>query len=178
MTIEPTAEVINAIETAIQIEKDGRAFYLEAADQTEDLKGRQMFQTLARDEKAHLELFERARDVLFRRGGWLSLEEVEAISPRRVARPPIFPTGEEIQATPIPAHRLAALKRAIQAEDDAIAFYAEQMRQTDDPNGRAMYAYLIEQEGAHRVILQGEYDYLAKTGYWFDIQEFDLEGAS
>ena len=38
-----------------------------------------------------------------------------------------------------------------------------------------MYAYLVEQEESHRTILQGEYDYLSGTGYWFDVREFDLE---
>jgi rubrerythrin len=49
------------------------------------------------------------------------------------------------------------------------------MELVDDPNARAMYAYLVEQEEGHRMILQGEYDYLAGTGFWFDTQEFNLE---
>jgi hypothetical protein len=40
-----------------------------------------------------------------------------------------------------------------------------------------MYAYLVEQEEGHRTILEGEYDYLNRTGFWFDFQEFSLEGA-
>ena len=50
------------------------------------------------------------------------------------------------------------------------------MDRTDDPDGKAMYAYLVKQEEAHRTILGGEYDYLTGTGFWFDIQEFNLEG--
>jgi rubrerythrin len=67
------------------------------------------------------------------------------------------------------------LERGIQAEEDSIRFYTEQMELVDDPNARAMYAYLVEQEEGHRTILQGEYDYLAGTGFWFDTQEFSLE---
>jgi len=52
------------------------------------------------------------------------------------------------------------------------------MEQTADPDGKAMYAYLIEQEEGHRTILQGEYDYLTGTGFWFDVSEFNLEAAS
>jgi rubrerythrin len=51
------------------------------------------------------------------------------------------------------------------------------MEKTDDADGRAMYAYLVEQEEGHHTILQGEYDYLTGTGFWFDFQEFDLEAA-
>lgn len=57
-----------------------------------------------------------------------------------------------------------------------IEFYSQQMNRTDDPDGKAMYAYLVSQEKGHRRILEGEYDYLTGTGFWFDVQEFNLEG--
>jgi rubrerythrin len=175
--MKPSPDVLKAIETAIQIEKDGLAFYTEAANQTGDPDGKKMFQSLAQDEGAHLRLFEDAREALLERGNWLSSEEVAAISPGEFDRPPIFPTGEEIETKDIPERELAALRRGIEAEEASIAFYSEQISKTEDPDGRAMYAYLIEQEEGHRTILQGEYDYLNRTGFWFDIQEFDLEAA-
>ena len=175
--MKPTADVWQAIETAIQIEKDGLAFYTEAARQAGDPNGTKMFQSLARDEAAHLRLFETVHESLLKEGHWLSPEQVAAISPKRLDRPPIFPTGDAIKATETPERELSALRRGIQAENDSIAFYSQEMDKTEDPDARAMYAYLIEQEEGHRTILQGEYDYLTRTGFWFDIQEFDLEAA-
>ena len=175
--MKPSAETLKAIETAIQIEKDGLAFYTEAAKQTDDPNGKKMFQSMARDEAAHQKLFEETRESLLKEGQWLSPEEVAAISPKSLDRPPIFPTGDEIKATEIPERELVALRRGIEAEEASIAFYSEQISKIEDPDGRAMYAYLIEQEESHRTILQGEYDYLTHTGFWFDIQEFDLEAA-
>lgn len=175
--MKPTSDALKAIETAIQIEKDGLAFYTEAARQTDDPNGKKMFQSLAKDEAAHLGLFEDARQALLERGKWLSPEEVAAVSPGEFDRPPIFPTGDEVKTSEMPERELIALRRGIQAEEASITFYSEQMDKTDDPDGRAMYAYLIEQEEGHRTILQGEYDYLTRTGFWFDVQEFDLEAA-
>jgi rubrerythrin len=175
--MKPTADVLKAIETAIQIEKDGLAFYTEAAKRTDDANGKKMFQTLARDEAAHQKLFEDARQALLERGNWLSPEEVTAISPKRLDHSPIFPTGDEVKTAEVPERELTALRRGIQAEKDSIAFYTQEMEKTDDPDARAMYAYLVEQEEGHHTILQGEYDYLTRTGFWFDIQEFDLEAA-
>ena len=40
---------------------------------------------------------------------------------------------------------------------------------------RDLYEYLVQQEEGHRTILQGEYDQLTHTGFWFDLREFDLE---
>jgi len=176
----PTPEVMKAIETAIQIEQDGLAFYAEAARQVDDPNGKRMFQSLAKDEAAHLQLFEDAREQLLSGGTWPSPEQIAAASPGEFGRlsqpsPPIFPTGDEVRKTDVPERQLTALQRGIQAEEDSIAFYSEQMEQTADPEGKAMYAYLIEQEQGHRVVLQGEYDYLTNTGFWFDFREFDLE---
>jgi len=175
--MKSSAQALQAIEKAIQIEKDGLAFYTEAAQQTDNPSGKKMFQSLARDEAAHQKLFETVRESLLQEGNWLSPQEVAAISPREFDRFPIFPIGNEIRAAEIPERELAALQRGIEAEEAAIAFYSEQMDKTDDPHGKAMYAYLIEQEEGHRTILEGEYDYLNRTGFWFDFQEFSLEGA-
>ena len=173
--MKPSATALKAIETAIQIEKDGLTFYTEAARQTDDPNGKKMFKTLARDEAAHLKLFEDARQALLEKGNWLSPEQVAAISPGEFNHPPVFPTGDQAKAIEIPKRELAALQRGLQAEEASIAFYSQEMARTDDPDGKAMYAYLVEQEEGHRTILQGEHDYLTRTGFWFDIQEFDLE---
>jgi rubrerythrin len=175
--MKSSAQAVQAIETAIQIEKDGLAFYAEAAKQTNDPNGKRMFQTLARDEAAHLELFETVRESLLKEGDWPSPEEVAAISPGAFDHPPIFPTGDAIRTGEIPQRELAALQRGIEAEDASIAFYTAQRDQTHDPDGKAMYTTLIEQETGHRTILLGEYDYMNRTGFWFDFQEFGLEGA-
>jgi rubrerythrin len=180
--MQATPEVLRAIETAIQIEKDGLTFYTEAARQTDDPNGKKMFKSLAKDEAAHLKLFQDARKGLIAENKWLAPEQVEAISPRRFGgpqseRPLIFPTADKVKTVEIPEHQLAALRRGIQAEEDSIAFYSKQIAQVDDLDAQAMYAYLIEQEQSHRMILQGEYDYLTRTGFWFDIREFDIESA-
>jgi rubrerythrin len=175
--MDVSTEALRAIETALQIERDGLEFYTQAAKQTSDPRGKRMFQSLARDEAAHLKLFKSVHDSLQEKGTYLSREEVAAASPGEFARPPIFPTGEELQAAEVPERELAALQRGLEAEKASIQFYSEAREAAEDPNARSMYDYLIEQEEGHRTILQGEYDYLAQTGFWFDVQEFTLEGA-
>ena len=173
--MKSTNEAFRAIETAIQVEKDGLAFYTDAARQTADPGGKRMFESLAADEAAHLSLFQAVRESLLKEGRWLPPEQVAAMSPGRFTRPPIFPAAGQTGAAKIPERELAALRRGIQAEDESIAFYSEQMHRVGDADGQAMYGYLVEQEKGHRTILQGEYDYLTGTGFWFDVREFDLE---
>jgi rubrerythrin len=51
--------VKDAIKTAIQMEKDGHAFYTKAAGQTKNDLGRTVFESLAADELVHLETFQK-----------------------------------------------------------------------------------------------------------------------
>jgi len=41
--------------------------------------------------------------------------------------------------------------------------------------GRRMFSRFVEIEEDHLAIVRAEIDYLTKTGYWFDIKEFDME---
>jgi rubrerythrin len=173
--MKASPEALKAIETAIQIEKDGQKFYNQAANQVDSPTGKRMFQTLARDEAAHVKLFEDTRQSLLNEGDWLTPEQVSASSPSRLTRLPIFPSVDEVKEMRLPERELDALRRGIQAEKDSIIFYSRQMEQVDDPDARAMYAFLIEQEEGHRTILEGEYDFLTKSGHWFGIPEFNVE---
>lgn len=161
--MQPTPEVLKAIETAIQIEKDGMVFYSEAAQRTSDPTVKKKYELLAKDEAAHLRLFEDAREALLSRGTWLTPEEVADISSQNFEPASIFSTGGEPEAKDVPEHGLVALQRAIQAEEKSIVFYSEQRDKTEDSNAKAMYAYLIEQEKGHRAVLQAEYDYLSRS---------------
>ncbi len=177
-TMKPTPEVIQALETAVQLESDGYTFYQAALEQVTSPAARRMFYTLARDEKLHREMFEHVRDTMLARGEWLSLAEIQALVPRREL-PDIFPavdSSTEGEPLTLPDDRLSVLRQAIRFEEESVALYTRLKEQTTDPDGKAMYTYLIDQEETHRTILQGEYDYLAGTGFWFDIPEFDLNG--
>ncbi|MCL5074653.1 MAG: ferritin family protein [Chloroflexi bacterium] len=173
-----------ALQTAMQIERDGYAFYTSVATTTADAQGKAVFRTLAEDELSHLRTLESAYQSLAEVKRWPPLEQ--GIADRKVRTPPIFPKAEKGEdditptSTSAPArgegdHELSALRRGIQAERDSIAFYTEAAAQASDPSGKVMYQYLIEEEEGHLLILQGEYDYLTRTGHWFGIPEFDLE---
>ena len=51
-------EIKEAIQTAIQMEKDGYSFYKKAASQTSSDTGKTFFESLASDEQVHLDVFQ------------------------------------------------------------------------------------------------------------------------
>ncbi len=173
---ESSKEMAAILLKAMQLERDGHAFYLAAAEATASSAGRDMFLSLARDEMKHLELLDKVYRSWVGEGTWPSAESLLQEGARRW---PIFPppakAGEVVQAR---SNELEALRQGIQAEEGSIALYQEGLASTTIPAAQEVYRFLIGEEEGHRTILQGEYDYLTNTGFWFDLREFDLESLS
>lgn len=162
---------LELLRTAMQIERDGYTFYSAVAAETKDPNAVKMFLSLARDAVEHLGKLETAYCALTKDKEWPSMTR----KPSRAVHK-VFPAPTKAANTVTPNTReLAALKRGIQAEKDSIAFYRQALEEATDPEAQAMYEYLIEEEEGHLAILRAEYDYLTKTGFWFNHQEFSVE---
>lgn len=156
--------------TAVQIEREGYAFYTAAAAQTKDPNAVKMFLSLARDEIEHLGRLEMVFCALTKERQWPTWNRNGGRG--RV----IFPAPGEAVPTATPdAHELEALQYGMKAEKESIAFYQQALKGATAPEARSMYEYLIAEEEGHLRILQAEYDHLTRTGFWFDFQELSLE---
>lgn len=155
-----------ALDIAIQTEKDGRDFYVRAAESTNDPAGKVLFTSLADDELEHLRLLESQREALTEQGRWLPRDPAsEGDRGSEIVGAPIF--GREALAENVAAYtsELSALRMAYLIERDAVTFYTRAASETDDPDGRAMYERLVEMEKEHQSILEEEYNALAKE-FW------------
>ena len=124
------AEQLETIKKAIQMEKDGRAFYLNAATQTTSPMGVLLFQSLAADELIHLNTFQKIFENEVGKGEWDSLVN----SSKKYANLTVFPkdlkSGEGSNAD---LDELDAINIAMSAEKEAIKFYGEILSgNTDD----------------------------------------------
>jgi rubrerythrin len=162
---------------AMQLEREGHAFYLAAAHQTEDVAGRDMFLTLARDELNHLAILDEAYRSWTADGVCPSPEELGLEPARRPARRlPVFPPPEKVAQVIAPrTNELEALRKGIESEEASIALYQRGLDMSEHSAEQQLYRFLIGEEEGHRTILQGEYDHLTHSGFWFDIREFNLE---
>ena len=66
-------------------------------------------------------------------------------------------------------NELDALEFAMNSEMKAIDYYSEIKEKTKDENIRQIINEIIEQEKNHYSIFQEEFDYLGKTGYWYEL---------
>jgi rubrerythrin len=170
---ESTNTLAAILTKAMQLERDGHAFYLEAAEQTQSEAGRNMYLSLARDELQHLQILDEAYRSWLGEGVWPSAEELALEGSRRW---PVFPPpGQAAESVTPRTGELEALRQGIASEEASIALYQQGLEMATTPEARKLYQYLVEQEEGHRTILEGEYDYLTNTGFWFDLREFDLE---
>lgn len=162
--------VKNAVKTAIQMEKDGYAFYTKAAAQTSSEMGRDIFESLAKDEQLHLEVFQKMFQDKIEKSEWDNLVN----SSKKYAEIDVFPKDlKQIEGANPDTNELDALEFAMNSEMKAIDYYSEIKDKTNDENIRQIINEIIEQEKNHYSILQEEFDYLGKTGYWY---EFDFLG--
>lgn len=155
-----------ALSIAIQTEKDGREFYLSAAQKTDDPQGKALLSSLADDELDHLRLLEAQHEALMKEQRWLPHSEPgEEVQPTKVKGAPIFSRLALAEDINTYTSELSALRMAFLMERDAVAFYSRAASQTDDPDGKAMYQYLVGMEKEHQRILEAEYNALAKE-FW------------
>jgi rubrerythrin len=159
-------DVKEAIKTAIQMEKDGYAFYQKAAAQTTSEMGAQIFTSIAQDELVHLETFKK----MF--ADAVGKEEFDALveSGNKYTKLPIFPKDlKSAEGTSADADELDALNIAMGAEKDAIDFYGKIRDKCEDDEFCKIIDKIIDQEKSHYSILQGEFDHLSNTGFWYEI---------
>jgi rubrerythrin len=159
-------EQMEAIKQAIQMEKDGRAFYLKAAAQTSSDMGREIFDSLANDELLHLDTFQKIFEENVSKDEWNQLVNTS----RKYADLKVFPKDlKSIEGADPDTDELDALNLAMDAEKQAIEFYGTILAGTTDPVVQDIIREIIQQEKTHYMIMNEEFTYLGSSGHWYDV---------
>ena len=161
---------LQALRQAMRLEEDGYRFYTQAAERTADPRGKEMFLSLADDEKLHLRIVQGQYEALSSGKGWLSFSEDLELKPVEVDKP-LFPPGKEAveRAVSPEASDTDALLFAMQKENESYELYRKAAAETADPSGKDMYQRLASYERTHFEILMLNYEHLINTGSWHGI---------
>ena len=167
MTIE------EAIKTAIEFETRIRDIYQEATAAVADEVGKRIFETLCKDEHHHIDYLQHTLRQ------W---QDTGTIVPARLDS--VVPSQEIVNREAEKVKSLVAkdflgikrqmLSKALETEIETSDFYQRMVNELP-AEGRALFERFLEIENNHIKTFQFELDYLSKTGYWFDIKEFDME---
>ena len=151
---------VDPLQYAIQLERDGLAFYSEVAGRTKNPLGRKMFEGLAADERRHEEvLLGLARKMKVNLGGEMPKERLVTL----------FATlGEQLKGElTAEAGDNEAIEKALVMERASISHYSRQAGEAAGEGARALYRRLVQEEEQHVDILQNCLTYLNRTGQWF-----------
>ena len=163
-----------AIKMAIDLEKNGRAFYRQAAEKTKTESGKRIFEQLAREEMLHLATFEK---MLNQSESMMDWKDLVKGYPERGRQVPVFAERKPAQdMTKARTDEIEALRIAMKQEREAIAYFDRIANQAQDEVTRQVFDFVREQEVYHYDLLQAELDHIQQTGFWFDSAEFRMDG--
>ncbi len=154
------------LEQAMDLEQEGRQFYLKAAQTTQDKKGQEMFTTLADEEKKHYNLIKRQHTALARDGNWVGSSEIKPVDID--LDKPLFPRGREAleKAVTIKSGDWDALLSGLDVEIKSYDLYRRAASEIENPLGKQMFEFLAGQERGHFNVLMMRYDALFGPVSW------------
>lgn len=165
-------EALEALRLGMSTEIWGQRFYEEAAARTEAEDGKRVFQSLAVEERQHLDILRGQYAALTAARDWVSVKDARAMA-ASVDPTDIFPQGPVAgQLIPEDATDEQALEMAKDFERRGYALYEQAARKAISPEAKAMWEYLASAEDQHYAFLDRAQEYLATKGAWyFDDQE-------
>lgn len=165
-------QVENAIKGAIRLEIDGRKFFNHAAEVTQHERGKKMFTFLAQEEVKHLETFADLFSRILKQENWR--EYVQAEDNRGEA--PLIAKLRDGMRREEGKGEVEALRIGMELEQNAIRFFENAARESDDPIAKKIFREISEEEKFHFDLLQAQFDSVTKSGFWLSGAEFQMDG--
>ena len=170
-------KALEALQIAIQMEIDGREYYLKTSQESTDDLGKKLLESLAAEENIHhqkfVEIYNAIRDknvwpvVDFQPDGGKTLRTLFARATEKM--------GSSARA---PATELEAIKTAMEMENKSYDFYAKQSKNIMSAATRDFYKTVASEEREHYIILLDYYEYLLDPAAWFVKKEHpSLDGS-
>jgi rubrerythrin len=151
---------------AIQMEIDGKKFYLKASHDSRNELGKKLLETLATQEDYHRQKFEEIYENLRKSNTW---PVVDFKSDGGKSLRTIF--AMELN-TPAPAKKavkteLEVVQKAMQIEDKSYDLYRERFGQAVLGIEKSFYETIAGEERQHKLILLDYYEYLQDPAGWY-----------
>ena len=171
MTVE------EAIVGALKYETKVRDIYLEAASGTREDEARALYEVLGRDEQSHIDYLNHTL-ARWKREGSLDPKVPDTAVPSKERLDEAMKRAgaplAEAKAGADEGGEQKALSRALAAEEETSAYYRSLVAILPE-DARPVFRRFVEIEEGHTSIVRAELDLVSRTGYWFDVREFDLE---
>jgi rubrerythrin len=157
---------LKALQTAIQMEIDGKEYYLKAGQQSGNELGKKLLKTLAAEEDIHRQKFEEIYKAIRKEKGWpkTDFQPDGGRNLRTIFAQATEQMGPKQKA---PSTELDAVKTAMDMENETHDFYKQQGQAATHAAERDFYNTLAAVEKEHHLILLDYYEYLKDPAAWF-----------
>ena len=154
---------MDIFEFAIQMESDGRAFYLDLAEKARNKGIRNILTMLADDEAKHQQTIEQMRD------GLAVMAESEILSNAKNVFQQMKAFGDEFDVN-CDADQL--YRQAMEAEQKSMSFYLDRADQEKDATRCELFKAMADEEKKHYHLLASILEFVARPKTWLDDAEF------
>ena len=162
-----------AIKTAIKYETKIRDLYRAAAQKVSETAGKSFLKTMAEDEQRHLDyLLDRLEH--WKKTGKLTLPKLETMIPSDESIAKQMRRFKSEISKKARGDQKRILSRALKVEIETSEFYKEMVSEMTG-DSQSLFARFLVIENRHIAAVQMQLDYATKSGYWFDMKEFDME---
>ena len=159
-------KILEALQIAIQMEIDGKQYYLRASQESTNELGKKLLEALAIEEDTHRQKFEEIYNAIRNKKAW----PVTDFQPdggkrlRTIFAQAIEEIGSDIKAL---ATELGTIQTAMDLENKTYDFYKSQVENAAYDAERDFYQTLAGEEREHHLVLLDYYEYLKDSAGWF-----------
>ena len=165
-----------AIQIAIQMEIDGKEFYLKADEESSNEPGKKLLKSLAAAEDEHLQKFVEIYDTIRSEKDWPIIIPQFGLSKELKT---IFAEATEELGTNVGVYatELGAIEKAMEMENKTYDFYKSREQKINYDVERDFYQSIAAEEREHYLVLLDYYEYLKDpAGYFISKERSSLDG--
>jgi len=159
-------KTLEALQIAIQMETDGKEYYLRTSQESSNELGKKLLESLATEEDTHRQKFEEIYSAIRSKRSWptTGLQPDGGKRLRTIFARATEEMGPNIKAL---ATELDVIQTAMDMENKTYDFYKSQGGNAIYDAERGFYETLAVEEREHRLILLDYYEYLKDPAGWF-----------
>jgi rubrerythrin len=156
---------MNVFEFAMQMEKDGEAFYRQIADNTKNPGLKKIFETLADEEVVHYNTFKKLAEK-----SATSVVESNILAKSKNIFAEMKESGPVDLSDETP--QTEAYQKAMDAEKEAYTFYEEKAAECDDEAEKQVLLTFAKEERRHYRLLENVQEFVSRPESWIEDGEF------
>lgn len=158
---------MNVFEFAMQMEQDGRQFYLDNAEKTDQPELKKILLELADDEAKHYAIFKALRDGKF--AEYKETEKTTIFSTVKNVFTELKEQGKDFTFSP-DSQRIWAEAREVEKKSEK--FYREKADELEDAKAKEILHKIADEEHRHWVTMDNVIKFLDRPNHWLEDAEW------